>query len=89
MQTKNFQSSKNFQAGFRKGRTIRDQIANTHRIIAVLLTVPKPLTVRITTNCGTFFKRREYQTTLPASWEIMQVKKQELELDMEQETGSK
>ena len=37
-----------------------------------------------------FFKRWEYQTTLPASWEIwMQVKKQQLELDMEQQTGSK
>ena len=35
-------------------------------------------------------KRWEYQTTLPASWEIcMQVKKQQLELDMEQQTGSK
>ena len=35
-------------------------------------------------------KRWEYQTTLPASWEIdMQVKKQDLELDMEQQTGSK
>ena len=44
----------------------------------------------ITTNCGKFFKRREYQTTWPASWEIcMQVRKQELELDMEQQTGSK
>ena len=41
-------------------------------------------------NCGKFFKRWEYQTTLPASWEIcMQVKKQQLELDMEQQTGSK
>ena len=41
------------------------------------------------TNCGKFLKRWEYQTTLPASWEIyMQVKKQQLELDMEQ-TGSK
>ena len=39
---------------------------------------------------GKFLKRREYQTTLPASWEIyMQVKKQQLELDMEQQTGSK
>ena len=39
---------------------------------------------------GEFLKRREYQTTLPASWEIcMQVKKQQLELDMEQQTGSK
>ena len=54
-----------------------------------LLTRPKPLTVWITTNCGKFFKRWEYQTTLPASWEIcMQIKKQHLELDMEQETGS-
>ena len=39
---------------------------------------------------GTQFKKWEYQTTLPASWEIcMQVKKQQLELDMEQWTGSK
>ena len=46
--------------------------------------------VWITTNCGRFFKRWEYQTTLPASWEIcMQVKKQQLELGMEQKTGSK
>ena len=44
----------------------------------------------ITTNCGKFFKIWEYQTTFPASWEIcMQVKKQWLELDMEQQTGSK
>ena len=44
----------------------------------------------ITTNCGTFLKRWEYQTTLPASWEIcIQVQKQQLELDMEQQTGSK
>ena len=44
----------------------------------------------ITTNCGIFLKRWEYQTTWPASWEIcMQVKKQQLELDMEQQTGSK
>ena len=50
--------------------------------------MPKPLTVWITTNWKT--KRREYQTTLPASWEIcMQVKKQQLVLDMEQQTGSK
>ena len=55
-----------------------------------LLTMPKPLTVWITTNYGKFFKRWEYQTTLPASWEIcMQVRKQQLELDMEQQTGSK
>ena len=41
-------------------------------------------------NCGKFWKRWEYQTMRPASWEIcMQVKKQQLELDMEQQTGSK
>ena len=45
----------------------------------------KALTVWIKTNCGKFWKRREYQTTLPASWEIcMQIKKQQLELKMEQ-----
>ena len=50
----------------------------------------KHLTVGITTNYGKFFKRREYQTILPASWEIcMQDKKQQLELDMEEQTGSK
>ena len=52
--------------------------------------MPKPLTVWITTNCGKFFKRREYQITLPAAWEICtQVKKKQLEPDMEQQTGSK
>ena len=52
--------------------------------------MPKPLTVWITTNYGKFLKRWEYQTTWPASWEIcMQVKKQQWELDMEQQTGSK
>ena len=57
---------------------------------SALLIVPKPLTVWIITNCGNFFKRWEDQTTLPASWEIcIQVKKQELELDPEQWTGSK
>ena len=55
-----------------------------------LLTMPKPLTVWITSNCGKFWKRWEYQTTWPASWEIyMQVKKQQLEPDMEQQTGFK
>ena len=48
------------------------------------------LTVWITTNCEKFLKRWEYQTTLHTSWEIcMQVKDQQLELDMEQQTGSK
>ena len=57
---------------------------------STLLTIPEPLSVWITTNCGKLFKRWEYQTTLPSSWEIcMQVKKQQLELDMEQQTGSK
>ena len=50
----------------------------------------KPLTLWITVNCGKFWKMWEYQTTWPASWEIyMQVRKQQLELDMEQQTGSK
>ena len=50
----------------------------------------KPLTLWITINCGKFWKRWEYQTTPSASWEIcMQVRKQQLELDMEQQTGSK
>ena len=56
----------------------------------VLLTMSKLLTVQITTNCGKSLKRWEYQTTLPAFWEIcMQVRKPQLELDMEQQTGSK
>ena len=58
--------------------------------IVIYWQMPKPLTVWTTTNCGKFFKRWEYQTTWPTSWEIyMQVKKQQLELDMEQQTGSK
>ena len=56
---------------------------------SALLTTLKSLAVWITENCGKFLKRWEYQTTWPASWEIcMQVKKQQLELDMEQQTGS-
>ena len=56
---------------------------------SALLTTPKPLTVWITTNCGKFFKRWEYQNAWPASWEMcVQVKKQQLELDMEQQTDS-
>ena len=62
------------QAGFRKGRGTRDQIANIRWVIkkqedsrktstSALLTMPKPLTVWITTNCGKFFKRWEYQAT--------------------------
>ena len=58
--------------------------------ISALLTIPKSLTVWIKINYGKFWKRWECQTTLPASWETyMQVRKQQLELDMEQQTGSK
>ena len=58
--------------------------------ISALLTMPKPLTVWITINCGKFWKRWEYQTTWPAYWETcVQVRKQQLELDMEQQTGHK
>ena len=89
------------QAGFRKGRGTRGQIGNIHWIIEkarefqkninfCFVIMPKPLTVWITINCGKFWKRWQYQTTWLASWEIcMQVRKQQLELDMEQQTGSK
>ena len=57
---------------------------------SALLTMPKTLNVWITTNCGKFLKRWENQTILTTSWEIyMQVKNQQSELDMEQQTGSK
>ena len=66
------------QAGFRKGRGTRDQIANIHWVTekarefqktstSVLLTIPKSLTVWLTTHCEKFFKRWQYQTTLPVS----------------------
>ena len=89
------------QAGLRKGRWTRDQIANIHWIIKkqgssrktstfAFLTTPKHLTLWITTISGKFLKRWEYQTTWPASWETyMQVRKPQLELNMEQQTGSK
>ena len=68
----------------------RKQESSRKKSISALLTRPKPLTVWITTNCGKFFKRWEYQTTWPACWETcMQVKKQQLELDMEKQTDSK
>ena len=82
------------QTKFRKGRGTRDEIATStgslkkqesSRKTSAFLTTPKPLPVWITTNCGKFWKRWEYQTTWPASWEIcMQLRKQQLELDMEQ-----
>ena len=84
------------QTGFRKGRRTRDQIANIHWIIEKAREFQKNICffdyvkafVWITTNCGKFFKIWKDQTTWPVSWEIcMQVKKQQLELDMEQQTG--
>ena len=58
--------------------------------ISAFLTMQKPLTVWIIINCGKFLKRWEYQTTWLASWETyMQVRKQQLEPDMEQQTDSK
>ena len=83
-------------------RGTRDQIFNIHWIvkkkqeisrktsISALLTLPNTLTVWITINCGKFWKIWEYQTTRPASWEtFMQFRKQQLELDLEQQTCSK
>ena len=92
------------QAGFRRGRGTRDKTGNTtwtsgsskkrdssgKTSISASLTMPKPFTVWITINCEKFWKRWEYKTTWPASWETcMQVRKQQLELNMEQQTGSK
>ena len=68
----------------------KKQASSTKTSISTLVTMPKPLTVWITINCGKFWRRWEYQTPWPASWETcMQVRKQQLELDMEQQTGSK
>ena len=70
--------------------SLRMQESSRKTSTSALLTTPKPLTVWITTNCGKFLKRWDWQTTLPVSWEIcMQVKKQQLELDVEQQTDSK
>ena len=88
------------QAGFEKGRGTRDQNANMFWIIEKAREFQKNIYfcfidytkafVWITTNCGKFLIRWEYQTTLPASWEIcMQVMKQKFEPNMEQRTGSK
>ena len=79
------------------GLGTRDQIANICWIIEKAREFQNniyfchlSLTVWITINCGKFWKRWEYQTTWPAPWEIsMQVRKQQLELGMEQQTGSK
>ena len=84
------------QTGFRKGRGTKDQTANIRWMIEKVresrniptfasLTILKPLTVCITTNCGKFLKRRECQTTLPVSWETcIHVKRQPIEHYMEQ-----
>ena len=89
------------QAGFRKGRGTRDQITNKHWIIEkasefqkniyfCFIYCTKALTVWIKINFGKFFKRWGYQTILSTSLETwMQIKKQQLELNMEQWTGSK
>ena len=85
-------------AGFRKGRGTRDQIANIHWItekarekyLLLLHWLRQSLWLCRSQQNGKFLKRWEYQTTLAASWAIcMQVRKQHLELDTEQQTGSK
>ena len=89
------------QAGFRKGRGIRDQIVNICWIIKKAKEFQKNISFCFIDYANAFyyvdhnklwkfFKRWEYQTTWHASWEIcMQVKKQQLELDMQQQTGFK
>ena len=89
------------QAGFIKGRGTRDQIANILWIIEkarefqkniyfCFIDYAKAFIVWITIHCRKFWKKWEYKTTWPASWETcMQARKQQLELDMEQQTGSK
>ena len=70
--------------------SLKKQESSRKTATSALLTMPNPLIMWITTNCEQFFKRWEYQTTLLDSWEIcMQVKKQQLKLDMEEQTGSK
>ena len=89
------------QAGFRKGKGTRDQIANIRWIIEkarefqkniyfCFIYYAKAFDCVDHKKTGKFWKRWEYQTTWPASWEIcMQVRKQQLEVDMEQQTVSK
>ena len=89
------------QAGFRKGRETRHQIANIHWIIEKAREFQKNIYFCFIDYAKAFdcvdhsklwkiLQEMGYQTTLPASWEIcMQVRKQQLELDMEQQTGSK
>ena len=88
------------QAGFRKGRGTRDQIANIHWIIKKAREFQKNIYFCFIDYAKAFdyvdhnklenSERWEYQTTWPASWEIcMQVRKQQLERDMKQQTRSK
>ena len=67
------------------------QLLSRVRLFATLWTAAHQASLSITKiNHGKFLKKWEYQTTLPTSWEIcMKVKKQQLEPDMEQWTGSK
>ena len=70
--------------------SLKKQESSRKNIHFCFIDYAKPLTVWITTNCRKFFKSWEYQTTWPASWETyMQVRKLQLELDMEQQPGSK
>ena len=87
------------QAQFRKGRGTRDQIANIRGIIEkakfqkniYLCLIDYTIAFDcVYHNCGKFLKRWEHPTTWPASWKTcMQVKKQQLELDMVEQIGSK
>ena len=83
------------QAGFRKGRGTRDGSSKKQKIsretsTSALLHMSKFLTLCVITHCGKFLKTWKHQTTRPSSSEIcVQVKKQQLELDMEEKTGSK
>ena len=78
-------SNRQYPLDHRKNKRIPEKTSTSASLITLNL-----LTVWFTTNCGKFSKWWEYQTTLPASWETcMQVKKQQLETDMEQQTGSK
>ena len=70
--------------------SLKKQESSSKIYTSELLIMPKPLAMWITTNCGKFLKRWEYQVTLLASLDIcMQVKKHQFEWDMEQQTGSK
>ena len=89
------------QAGFKKAEepeiklptstgSSKEQESSRKTSTSALLTMPKTFIVWMKTNCRKFLKRWEYQTTWPASWETyMKFRKQQLELDMGQQPGSK